>query len=114
MLPLRFILSSSFCWYDTIPTKFAKMVPRRLNKATFAMVHNAMLSRDNLFAVYKNVHPLKGALVAGYRGLMLDLCICNGSMGENVANAIKGDWDKVRGGRDCPYQLIDNACGGAR
>jgi hypothetical protein len=78
------------------------MFPLRLNKATFAMVHNAMLSRDDLFATYNNVHPLKKALVAQYCGLMLDSCVCNGSMGEDVANAIKGDWDKVRGGRDRP------------
>ncbi len=107
-------MSSSFCWYDTIPTKFAKMVPLRLNEATFAMVHNAMSSRDDLFATYNNVHPLKGVLVAGYRGLMLDLCICDITMGEDIPNAIKGDWDKVRGGRDHPNQLIDDACGGAR
>jgi hypothetical protein len=63
------------------------------------VVHNAMSSRDDLFTAYNNVHPLKGALVAGYRGLMLDSCVCNGSIGENVANAIKGDRDKVREGR---------------
>ncbi len=73
------------------------MVPLRLNESTFAMVYNAMSSRDDLFAAYNNVYPLKGALVAGYRRLMLDSCICNGSMGEDVTNAIKGDWDKVRG-----------------
>jgi hypothetical protein len=27
---------------------------------------------------------------------MLDLCICNGSKREDVANAIKGEGDKVR------------------
>jgi hypothetical protein len=45
---------------------------------------------------------------------MLDSCICNGSMGEDVGNAIKGDWDKVRGGRDRPDQSINDARGGAR
>jgi hypothetical protein len=60
------------------------------------MVHNAMSSRDNLFAAYNNVHPLERALVGGYCKLMLNLCICNGSIGEDVANAIKGDEDKVR------------------
>jgi hypothetical protein len=90
------------------------MVPLRLNKATFAMVHNTMSSRDNLFAMYNNVHPLEGALMAAYRGLMLDSCVCDGSMREDITNAIMGDWDKVRGGRDCPNRLIDDACGGAR
>ncbi len=54
------------------------------------MVHNTMSSRDNLFAAYNNLHPLEGALVAGYRGIMLDSCVCDGSIGEDVANAIKG------------------------
>ncbi len=76
------------------------MVPLRLNEVTFSMVHNAMSSREDLFAVYNNVHPLEGVLVVGYHRLMLDLCVCKGSMGEDVTNAIKGDWDKVRGGRD--------------
>ncbi len=71
----------------------------RLNKATFAMVHNAMSSRDDLFAAYNNLHPLEGALVAGYRRIVLNSCVCNGSIGEDVANAIKGDEDKVREGR---------------
>jgi hypothetical protein len=84
-------LSSSFFWYDTIPTKFAKIVPLRLNEVIFAMVHNAMLSMDDLFAAYNNVHPLGGALVAGYRGLMLDLCVCGRGMGEGIANSVKGD-----------------------
>jgi hypothetical protein len=95
-------LSSSICWYDTIPTKFAKMVPLRLKKPWSTTFHNAMSSRDDLFTAYNNVHPLEGALVAGYRRLMLDSCVCDGSMGKDVANVIKGDWDKVRGGRDRP------------
>jgi hypothetical protein len=68
----------------------------KLNEVTFAMVHNAMSSRDDLFAAYNNIQTLEKALVAGYRGLMLDSCICDGSIGEDVANAIKGVGDKVR------------------
>ncbi len=60
------------------------------------MVHNAMSSRDDLFAAYNNMHPCERALMGGYQGLLLDPCICNGSIGEDVANAIKGDRDKVR------------------
>ena len=60
------------------------------------MVHNAMSSRDDLFAAYNNIENLEKALVAGYRGLMLDSCICDGSIGEEVANFMKGDEDKVR------------------
>ena len=68
----------------------------KLNEVTFAMVHNAMSSRDDLFAAYNNIQTLEKALVAGYRGLMLDSCICDGSLGEDVADVIKGGGDKVR------------------
>jgi hypothetical protein len=40
----------------------------RLNEVTFVMVHNAMSSRDNLFVVYNNMHPLERALVGGTVG----------------------------------------------
>eukprot|EP00578_Thalassiosira_sp_NH16_P002080 CAMPEP_0181133622 /NCGR_PEP_ID=MMETSP1071-20121207/31625_1 /TAXON_ID=35127 /ORGANISM="Thalassiosira sp., Strain NH16" /LENGTH=345 /DNA_ID=CAMNT_0023220031 /DNA_START=298 /DNA_END=1335 /DNA_ORIENTATION=- len=53
-----------------------------VNEATFAMVHNAHSSKEDLL--------LEGALVAGYRGLMLDSCICDGSLGEKVNNFLKG------------------------
>ncbi len=43
-----------------------------------------------------NVHPRERALVGGYQGLMLVSCICDGSIGEYVANTIKGDENKVR------------------
>lgn len=64
-----------------------------INEVTFAMVHNAMSSRDDLFAAYNNVRPLEDALVAGYRGLMLDSCICEGNVGEKIANFFKGEDD---------------------
>ena len=61
-----------------------------VNEATFAMVHNAHSSKEDLFAGYNNDGGLEGALVAGYRGLMLDSCICDGSLGEKVNNFLKG------------------------
>jgi hypothetical protein len=68
----------------------------RVNEVLFAMVHNAMSSRNDLFAAYNNIESLEKALVAGYRGLMLDSCICDGtSIGQEAANIIKGDGDKV-------------------
>lgn len=67
----------------------------KVNDVTFAMVHNAMSSRENLFAGYNNLKSMEGALVAGYRGLMLDSCICDGSIGETVQGILKGDGDKV-------------------
>ena len=60
------------------------------------MVHNAMSSSKNLFAGYNNLEPLEQALVSGYRGLMLDSCICDGSLGETVQGFLKGEEDKVR------------------
>ena len=59
------------------------------------MVHNAHSSKSDLFAGYNNNKPLEAALVAGFRGLMLDSCICDGSIGETIQNWVKGE-DKVR------------------
>jgi hypothetical protein len=66
------------------------MVPLRLNKATFTMVHNDMSSRDNLFAAYNNVHPLEGALVAGYHGFMLDLWFATEAWGGTLPTLSRG------------------------
>ena len=54
-----------------------------------------MSSSKNLFAGYNNLEPLEQALVSGYRGLMLDSCICDGSLGETVQGFLKGEEDKV-------------------
>ncbi len=64
-----------------------------LNQVTFAMVHNAMSSRDDLFAGYNNLEPLEEAMVAGYRGLMLDSCNCAGSVEEEVTSFFNGEGD---------------------
>ena len=55
------------------------------------MVHNAMSSRDHNFLGYNNIDSLKKALVSGYRGLMLDSCICDGSIGEDAQSFIAGE-----------------------
>ena len=70
-----------------------------VNQATFAMVHNAHSSYDDLFVGYNNNRPLEEALVEGYRGLMLDSCMCDGSLGETVGNFLKGEENKVRSER---------------
>lgn len=62
-----------------------------MNEVTFAMVHNGMSSKIDLFAGYNNDRPLEEALVGGYRGLMLDSCICDGSLGEKIGAIIKGE-----------------------
>lgn len=61
-----------------------------VNDVMFAMVHNAMSSRDHNFLAYNQLGSLEKALVAGYRGLMIDSCICDGSIGEDIQNFIAG------------------------
>mmetsp|Transcript_12021 Transcript_12021/g.24257 ORF Transcript_12021/g.24257 Transcript_12021/m.24257 type:complete len:366 (+) Transcript_12021:114-1211(+) len=49
-----------------------------IDQVTWAMVHNAMSSEDDFFYAANNDLSLEKALVEGYRGLMLDSCLCNG------------------------------------
>lgn len=59
----------------------------RLDEVTFPMVHNGHSSKADQFIVgYNNNKGLEDALVAGYRGLMLDSCICDESLGETINN----------------------------
>jgi hypothetical protein len=81
------------------------MVPLRLNEATFAMVHNAMLSRDDLLAAYNNVHPFEGVLVAGYRGLMLNSCFCKCRPACNRSPRLNGGLMRVS-----PYPHFSSSC----
>jgi len=62
-----------------------------LDEVAFSMVHNAHSSKADLFLGYNNNKRLEDALVAGYRGLMLDSCICDGSIGETLQNLWKGE-----------------------
>ena len=55
------------------------------------MVHNAHSSKADLFLAHNNNKGLEEALVAGFRGLMLDSCICDGSIGETIQNLWKGE-----------------------
>ena len=66
-----------------------------INQVTFPMVHNAHSSKADYFLAYNNNKNMEEALVAGYRGLMLDSCICDGSIGEYVQQIFKGE-DNVR------------------
>ena len=53
----------------------------KVNEMMFAMVHNAMSTEEGGFIVgYNHYLGLEKALVAGYRGLSLDLCNCNGEL----------------------------------
>ncbi|KAL7536716.1 hypothetical protein ACHAXR_007357 [Thalassiosira sp. AJA248-18] len=64
---------------------------RPINEVLFPMVHNAHSSYEDYFAGYNNQKSLEKALVEGYRGLMLDSCICDGSLGETIQNWVKGE-----------------------
>ena len=56
-----------------------------------SLFRTAMSSKDKLFVGYNNLASLEDALIAGYRGLMLDSCICDGSFGEKLQNYLKGE-----------------------
>ena len=62
-----------------------------LNQVTFAMAHNAMSSLEDSFMVntYNHLESLEKALVAGYRGLMLDSCNCAESTTQEVMNEVE-------------------------
>ena len=70
------------------------------------MVHNAHSSKADYFLAYNNNKNMEEALVAGYRGLMLDSCICDGSIGEQVHQIFKGE-DNVR---DILYVILYHVC----
>ena len=53
-----------------------------VNEVLFPMVHNAHSSFENNFMMANNNLPLEEALVAGYRGLMLDSCMCEGVLSQ--------------------------------
>lgn len=53
----------------------------RLNEMTFATAHNAMSTKESMDSLgYNHLYDLDGALVAGFRGLNLDVCKCNGQI----------------------------------
>lgn len=62
-----------------------------VDQVVFPMVHNAYSSKEDYFLGYNNNERLEDALVAGYRGLMLDSCICDGSIGEKIQGFLKGE-----------------------
>ena len=64
----------------------------KVSDSYFAMVHNAMSAVENGFIVAANhiEDPIVAALDAGYRGLNLDLCNCNGSLQFCHGNDIVG------------------------
>mmetsp|Transcript_47979 Transcript_47979/g.88980 ORF Transcript_47979/g.88980 Transcript_47979/m.88980 type:complete len:260 (-) Transcript_47979:149-928(-) len=71
----------------------------RLNEMLFAMAHNAMSTEESGYDIgfnhYKN---LDGALRAGFRGLNLDVCKCDGRL--SFCHTICGYGDRN------PYQVL--------
>lgn len=64
----------------------------QVTDAFYAMVHNAMAAVDNGFAFAANHidDPIVESLTAGYRGLSLDICNCNGQLEFCHGNDIVG------------------------
>mmetsp|Transcript_39892 Transcript_39892/g.96295 ORF Transcript_39892/g.96295 Transcript_39892/m.96295 type:complete len:408 (+) Transcript_39892:290-1513(+) len=53
----------------------------QVDQALFATAHNAMATKEDGFLLLNNHNfPLEQALVAGYRGLNLDVCNCGGTL----------------------------------
>jgi len=67
---------------DVLPTVATTINDLRVNEILFGMVHNAMSSPSAGFYFFANHmnDPIVESLDAGYRGLSLDLCKCNGSL----------------------------------
>jgi hypothetical protein len=80
-----------------------------INQVTWAMVHNAMSSNDDSFYVANNELSLEKALVDGYRGLMLDSCLCDGDsivdLGVDVIQdyVTGGDEEDTEGNKEEKY-----------
>ena len=52
---------------------------RRVNEIMYASVHNAMAALENQFVVaYNNLYSLEQALESGFRGFLIDSCVCTG------------------------------------
>ncbi|KAL7489944.1 hypothetical protein ACHAW6_015680 [Cyclotella cf. meneghiniana] len=53
----------------------------RVDQMMFTMVHNAMATEEGgFFAGFNQYYSLEKALVAGHRGINLDVCNCNGEL----------------------------------
>ena len=60
-----------------------------VNEVLFPMVHNAMSSYEDYFVAANNNESLEKALVAGYRGLMIDSCLCDGGLKKYMVDGAK-------------------------
>ena len=67
----------------------------RVNEVVFPVVHNAMSSYDDYFIAANNNGSLEKALVAGYRGLMLDSCLCDGGLAQYIQEGAKDILEQI-------------------
>jgi len=52
---------------------------RRVNEIMYPTVHNAMAALENQFPVaYNNLYSLEDSLEMGFRGFLMDSCVCTG------------------------------------
>ena len=70
------------------------------------MVHNAQSSYANNFVGASNNKGLEEALVAGYRGLQLSTCVCEGFLSKALLERDE-DW----GLGDSNLGFCDRSCG---
>lgn len=66
-----------------------------VNEVLFPMVHNAMSSYEDYFIAANNNESLEKALVAGYRGLMLDSCLCDGGLSKYMEEGAKDFLEEI-------------------
>ena len=63
----------------------------RPQSCSFSATLKTGSSKADLFPGYNQNQSLEAALVAGYCGLILDSCLCNGSFGETLQGLWKGE-----------------------
>jgi len=61
-----------------------------VDQVLFPMVHNAMSSYRDYFLMANNNLPAEDALVAGFRGLMLDSCMCESNTVTDIKDFLTG------------------------
>jgi len=80
----------------------------------FAMVHNAMAAVDNGFAFAANHidDPIVESLTAGYRGLSIDICNCNGNLvfchGNDIIGCGIGSVDPIQAFTEINEWIVAN------
>lgn len=86
----------------------------QVTQSCVAMVHNAMAAVDNGFAFAANHidDPIVESLTAGYRGLSLDICNCNGNLefchGNDIIGCGVGSVDPIQAFTEINDWIVEN------